>query len=302
MRRARITFEGAFHHVMNRGLDGNSIFHSDEMKRQFIQLLGKNKKKHRSRILAYCVMNNHYQLVLQNNNGKMSAFQKDLNGQFGSLYRKFRGGIGYVFQGRFKSTLVQEDAYLMTALRYVLQNPIRAKIVESVKEYPWSSLIEIEKTVKEPIIDKDFIQGIIGDKEDFISELDVKLEQDLPITKSRWGNILGTKTFIETSILKFNRRKKSHPTKMGRIDDGWFQPLEMVVQEFEKKYGIDIHHMRCHSWEKKRIRGELLVRLKDLCGLTYREIKEFPVFNDLKLNSMAKLYRDTLARLESKTK
>ena len=100
----------------------------------------------------------------------------------------------------------------------------------------------------------------------------------------------------------FDRRKVPHPTKMGRIDDGWFDPVEKVIQEFGNKYGVDINRMGCHSWEEKRARGELLVRLKDLSGLTYREIKEFPIFNGVKLNSMAKLYRDAMARRANHTK
>ena len=302
MRRARITFEGAFHHVMNRGLDGKAIFHSDKLKAKFINLLCKNSKKHRIKIFAYCVMNNHYHLVMQNNNGKMSAFQKDLNGQYGSFYRKSKSGIGYIFQGRFKSTLVEKDAYLLTAIRYVLQNPKRAKIVKSVKDYPWTSLREIEKPIKEAIIDRDFVMELIDDKKFFISDLDLCIEEELSITKSCCGNILGTKEFVETAILKFDRRKEPHPTKMGRIDDGWFDPVEKVIQEFEKKYDVDINRMDCHSWEEKRARGEVLVRLKELSGLTYREIKELPVFNSVKLNSMAKLYRDTIARRAKETK
>ena len=288
--------------MMNRGLDGEAIFHSDRLKTKFIKLLYKNTQKHRLKVLAYCVMKNHYHLVLQNNNGKMSAFQKDLNGQYGSFYRKSKGGMGYIFQGRFKSTLVQEDAYLLTAIRYVLQNPLRAEIVNSVKDYPWTSLIEMEKSVKESIIDRDFVMEFIGDKKIFISGLDVSLENELPIIKSHCGNILGSKEFVKTSILKFDRRKDPHPTKMGRINDGWFDPVEKVIQEFEKKYGVDINRMGCHSWKEKRARGELLVRLKDLTGLTYREINELPVFNGVKLSSMAKLYRDSLARRESETK
>ena len=90
----------------------------------------------------------------------------------------------------------------------------------------------------------------------------------------------------------------SLPFEMG----GSFTNTQKVIQEFETKFGVDIHRMRCHSWEEKRVRGELLVRLKDLCGLTYREIKELSVFNGVKLNSMAKLYRDTIGRRMKTTK
>ena len=302
MRRARITFEGAFHHVMNRGIDGMAIFDPDMLKTEFIKLLYEKSRKYRIKILAYCVMNNHYHLILQNINGKMSSFQKDLNGQYALFYRKFKGSKGYIFQDRFKSILIQDNEYLLTSIRYVLQNPLRAKLVQAVRDYAWTSLFELETVVEKQITDKDFVLKLIGNKEVFISDLDVDVDKELPIKRSRCGDVLGTNNFIKTAYLKFDRRKESHPSKMGRIDDGWFDPVEKVIQEFEKEFDVDIEHMNYYSWPEKRIRGELLVRLKDLTGLTYRKIKEFPIFNDLKLNSMAKLYRDTVKRQVKLTK
>jgi REP element-mobilizing transposase RayT len=302
MRRARITFKGAFHHVMNRGLDGKAIFESDCLKAAFIEMLYYQSQKYRLRLLAYSVMNNHYHLILQNSNNRMSPFQRDLNGQYGSFYRKVQGGKGYVFQGRFKSTLVQEEKYLILAIRYALQNPIRAKLVDSLHDYRWTSLVELEKQIKNQITDVDCISEIFGSKEALILGLEGNIEVELPITKCRCGDILGTKDFIKASYQKFDRRCNPHPTKMGRIDDGWFEPIEKVIREFEEEYSVDIDRLECHSWIEKRMRGDLLIRLKDQSGLTYREIKEIPVFNGVKMNSLAKSYCDARKRRFVSTK
>ena len=93
MRRARITYRGAFHHAMNRGHDGLKIFRKDDDKEFFLNLLGEYSKNLKTRILAYCLMDNHYHLVVQNISGRMSDFFKQVNGQYGGYYRGPRGTV-----------------------------------------------------------------------------------------------------------------------------------------------------------------------------------------------------------------
>ena len=148
MRRARITYEGAFHHAMNRGINGDDIFSGGKSKSMFLDLMEETARKLKIRILAYCVMGNHYHLILENSSGRMSDFFLQLNGQYGMIFRKLTGEHGYVFQGRYKSTLIQEDSYLRTAIRYALLNPVRAGLVMKFDNYIWSSANEYftEKT------------------------------------------------------------------------------------------------------------------------------------------------------------
>ena len=131
MRRARITYKGAYHHAMNRGHEGKPIFLKDRDKEFFLKLLVETSKILKIRILAYCLMNNHYHLVLENSSGRMSDFFKQLNGQFGTHYRQKNKGRGYVFQDRYKSMLIQDDSYLLMVIGYVLNNPVRAGLVNN---------------------------------------------------------------------------------------------------------------------------------------------------------------------------
>jgi REP element-mobilizing transposase RayT len=142
MRRARITYPGAFHHVMNRGIEGKDIFSDDTDKDIFLRILKEKSKKLRIRLLVYCIMNNHYHLVLQNSSGMLSDFMRELNGEYGMVYRKRKGGRGYVFQSRYKSTIIQEGAYLKMVIIYVSLNPVRAGKVLNPYEYEWSSIRE----------------------------------------------------------------------------------------------------------------------------------------------------------------
>jgi len=92
------------------------------------------------RLFSYCVMDNHYHLVLENSSGRMSDCLRLLNGQYGMYYRKMYGGKGYVFQSRFKSTIIENDGYLIKSIAYLLQNPVRAGIVAIARNYIWSSV------------------------------------------------------------------------------------------------------------------------------------------------------------------
>lgn len=113
MKRERVTYEGAYQHVMNRGYDGTDIFAGNRHKSQFLDYLEDSAKRMKIRIFAYCIMDNHYHLVLENSSSRLSDFLKLLNGQYGMYYHKIEGGQGYVFQNRFKSTIIEDDGYLI---------------------------------------------------------------------------------------------------------------------------------------------------------------------------------------------
>jgi putative transposase len=111
MRRARLTYPGAFHHVMNRGIRGEYIFPDDGEKQVFLEILSEKAKILGVRLLGYCVMNSHYHLLLENSSGRMSALLKQVNGSYGIYYRRKHGGKGYVFQNRFSHTIVTLDSF-----------------------------------------------------------------------------------------------------------------------------------------------------------------------------------------------
>jgi len=297
MRRARLTYPGAFHHVMNRGIRGEYIFPDDKDKQTFLEILSEKAKLMGVRLIGYCVMNNHFHVLLENSSGRMSALLKVVNGAYGIYYRRKHGGKGYVFQNRFRSTLIQNDSYLRLAILYLLQNPVRAGLAANSSEYPWSSAGEYLGKTGQPITDVPFVHGLWGGKKIMIKEIMGAQPDKLPIKKSDFGDLLGEYEFLEKALEKRDQRSNEKTLEKRREDDSWFEPVKKVFWELEKEHGIKFEKLDYGTLDGKQWRGELLVRLKELSGLTYREIAQLPEFRDIKLHSLAKLYKDARKRI-----
>ncbi|MCK4835297.1 MAG: transposase [Candidatus Aminicenantes bacterium] len=300
MRRARITYKGAFHHAMNRGHEGKKIFLKDSEKNLFLELLKETAKGYRIRIFTYCIMDNHYHLVLENSSGRMSEFFKKLNGQYGRIYRRENKGKGYVFQDRFKSKIIQDDSYLIMVMGYVLNNPVRAGLVTDFLDYQWSSSSLYFKEDTSDIVDNKYVEALYGsfyNMSDQIRNLTIK---ELPVILTRVGEIIGGEEFVVESLEKFNRRKPNDQVEeYKRIDDYYFDSVEKVFYEFKKIHKINVFDIDTKSYKGKRLRGELLVYLKDNAGLTYGEIKKVPIFSDLKISSLGWIYKNAKIRLKN---
>lgn len=297
MRRERITYTGAYHHIMNRGYDGNNIFQGNQNKSQFLNYLEGAAKQMQIRLFAYCVLDNHYHVVLENSSGRMSDFAKLLNGQYGMYYRKMFGGKGYVFQGRFKSTIIEDDGYLIQSIDYCLQNPVRAGIVARAEHYIWSSTQYYFQSPnqKTEIVDAEFVNQLFGSKDVLLDEFERMGKKELPFKVTKHGEVLGSDVFLGLALKKHNRRQRPTSQSKGvkRKDERFFEPVEKVLWEFKNIYGVDVDDIDTAAWEGKRLRGELLVKLKDKTGLKYKEIAEMDIFSDLSFNSLRGLYRRT---------
>jgi REP element-mobilizing transposase RayT len=292
MRRARLTWQGAFHHLMNRGIEGKDIFCQSECKAKFLQYLEQGATKLKQRIFAYCIMDNHFHIVMQNSSGRLADFMKYVNGCYGQYYQKKSATNGYVFQGRYESTLIENDSYLLQCVGYVLLNPVKAKICPKAKDYPWSSVQSYFSKNSIPWLDNFFVEDIAGDKLSFQMLLNEKKYIDLKIKKTGWGGILGGENFLNESIQRYDRRSGRESLEMQRIEDKNFDPIAKVIQEFEKKFKIDINSIDTRTRQGKGLRAELLVRLKDLSGLKYREIAKIDIFADLRISSLRSIYRN----------
>ena len=142
-RHARKVADDAIYHVLNRGNGRMRIFQKRGDFAAFVKLLEEGRRRVGMRILGYCLMDNHWHLVIWPRKGKdLARFVGWLSTTHVRRWREHRqsGGLGHLYQGRYKSFLVQEDEHFLTLMRYVEGNPLRAKMVRRAEDWPWSSL------------------------------------------------------------------------------------------------------------------------------------------------------------------
>lgn len=135
----RIQFEGAFYHVMSRGNKRENIFFERQDYRSFLNTLEQACERFDWVVHAYCLMSNHYHILLETPQGNLSKGMQFLNGVFTQRINRKYDRCGHLFQGRFTGILVDTHNYYKVLLRYVLQNPVAANIVKHPREYYWSS-------------------------------------------------------------------------------------------------------------------------------------------------------------------
>ena len=135
----RLEFAGALYHVTSRGDRREDIFHDDGDRNLWLDTLAQCCERFNWAVHAWCQMTNHYHLVIETAEGNLSAGMRQLNGVYTQAHNRRHRRVGHVFQGRYKAILVDRDSHLLELLRYVVLNPVRAKMVDRVDAWPWSS-------------------------------------------------------------------------------------------------------------------------------------------------------------------
>jgi putative transposase len=135
----RLEFPGAIYHVTSRGNERRPIFRSDRDRRAFLGFLGEAVLRFGWSITAYVLMTNHFHLVIQTPEANLSLGMHWFNSSYAGWFNRARKRSGHLYQGRFKSALIQKEAYLAEVLRYVVLNPVRAHMAERPEDYKWSS-------------------------------------------------------------------------------------------------------------------------------------------------------------------
>ena len=140
-RTLRIEYKQAFYHVMNRGRARQAIFHDAGYYQAFLETLAESQQRFQSVIHAYCLMGNHYYLLIETPNANLSRIMRHINGVYTQRYNRLKKIDGPLFRGRYKAILVDKDAYLLQLSRYIHRNPIEMKrpLVSHLEDYPWSS-------------------------------------------------------------------------------------------------------------------------------------------------------------------
>ena len=188
----RIEYSGAVYHVTSRGNARNTIVADDQDRLQFLAVLEHVVKRYNWLCHAYCLMSNHYHLLIETPDANLSIGMRQLNGMYTQKYNRRHKKPGHVFQGRFKAIVVDKENYLLELCRYVVLNPVRTKAVKEPKQWPWSSYQATAGLKAAPeYLSVEWIQGLFGDrKRSAQRRYRAFVEQGMD-KASPWGKIQG---------------------------------------------------------------------------------------------------------------
>jgi putative transposase len=261
----RIEYPDAVYHVTSRGNARNDIFLNDQDRNDFLNLLANIVKRYNWLCHAYCLMDNHYHLLVETPDGNLSQGMRQLNGIYTQKYNWRHNKTGHVFQGRYKAILVDKESYLLELCRYVVLNPIRAAIITKLQEWNWSSYKATAgfKTVGE-YLTTDWLLGFFSKNKTEAQKLYRKFVREGIAIKSPWEELqgqvlLGEEDFIEKhkDFLSDKENKKEIPKsqrylnrpKLGKI-------FEKAMNKDERNNQIYTAHVK-FAYTLKQIADEL---------------------------------------------
>ena len=159
----RLEFAGAVYHVTSRGDRREDIYLDDDDRQEWMAVLSLVCDRFNWVVHAFCQMTNHYHLLVETVDGNLSAGMRQLNGLYTQRFNRRHAQVGHLFQGRYKAILVQKEAHLLELSRYVVLNPVRAKMVSRPEQWRWSSHIAVLDHCAAPDwLDTDWLLGQFG--------------------------------------------------------------------------------------------------------------------------------------------
>ncbi len=215
----RIEYPGAFYHVISRGNAGDAIYKTRRDREKFIEYLGQAVESYGIRIHTYCLMTNHYHLLVETPEPNLSRAIQWLNVSYATYFNYKRNRRGHLFQGRFKSILIDADEYLKHLSRYIHLNPLKAKIVKNLSDHEWSSYpVFIGKTKAPAWLSVDPLLAQFGGRrkvaqlkyQQFVEAVDQEALKN-PSAKVVSGLILGDENFVKWVKSSFLANRPDHP-------------------------------------------------------------------------------------------
>jgi REP element-mobilizing transposase RayT len=201
----RIAYPGAFYHITSRGNEKKDIYKSDRDRKKFLAYLESATERYGARIHVYCLMSNHYHLLMETPDGNLSEIMRHINGAYTNYYNVKRGRGGHLFQGRYRALLVEVDEYAEELSRYIHLNPVKAGIAKKPEDYIWSSYQDYIGTRKPPQwLVQDFILSYFSEKEvtarrrykEFCEKTPVQNVRN-PLQEVIGSTFLGSQAFID---------------------------------------------------------------------------------------------------------
>jgi putative transposase len=245
----RFQAAGLVYHVMARGNNKMAIFLDALDYARFLEILGTVVPDFEIDGWVYCVMPNHYHLVLRTRRANLSAAIGHLNGTYAQWWNRRHGHVGHVFQGRFKAQVVEASVYLLRLCRYVLLNPVRAGLSTDPGEWPWSSFHALTGRTPSSCVDVDSLLRVLGVAGDLrarlIDYVDPAADPDMAAFIRGDRRVIGTDGFAAQFRAKARSAPKEVPARERRI--GTPSLTEILAQAVHEGQGLPGGIRRAHA-------------------------------------------------------
>jgi putative transposase len=277
----RIQYPGAVYHVTCRGNDRQDIFRDDQDRKRFLQMLIQSLNIYSVKLYSYVLMTNHIHLLIETPQGNLSEFMRKFNITYTGYYNRRHSRVGHLYQGRYKSILVDKNEYLSVLSRYIHLNPVKIKAMKKVPEkgeikylirYPWSSLPGfISRRKKEQYIDYAMVLGEYGGdtdkaRKEYKKRIYAEIAEGIEIKERILGqSILGGESFIAWVKKHYiDGVKDRERPSIGIIHR--YRSKEEILQAIKRETGKDIETIRAEKGELRQLVMEVLYRVGGLKG------------------------------------
>ncbi len=272
----RIEYQGALYHITSRGNAKNKIYYDDKDRAVFLEVLGSVVKRFNWLCHAYCLMDNHYHLMIETPEANLSKGMRQLNGVYTQTYNRRHKKVGHIFQGRYKAIIVEKESYLLELCRYVVLNPVRARIVELPEEWQWSSYSATAGIKKAPAyLIVDWILGQFGSKKTkaerrYKEFVIAGIKEAFPWGELQGQILLGGEGFIEK--IKGLITEKEDIKEVPRLQRYAGRPLLSEIFEEEKTKDKNRRNKEIYNAHMKF--GYTLKEIADYLGIHYTTVSK----------------------------
>jgi REP element-mobilizing transposase RayT len=272
----RLQADNCLYHIISRGNDRKKIYTVPSDYGKFIGYVAKAKERYQFYLYAYCLMANHFHLLLETMLPNISKIMHYIKGSYTTYYNIRHHRTGHLFQGRFKSIVVDKDSYFLELTRYIHLNPVFAGIVQDPTEYVWSSYRGYLGK-KDKCIDKDEVKRYLrmtrGEYRRFV--LDGIKKPNNPLKNVYAGFLLGSVGFIKNKLHDLEVQSTSDEVAHRKVLRNDAQIAKDIIAEVTRYYKTTINELKRNKDRPMRGKHILVYLLRKLTGLSNREIGEY---------------------------
>jgi putative transposase len=302
-RALRIEYLGAWYHVMNRGISRMPIFTADEHREIFLSLLQEISALFQIEIHAYCLMDNHYHLLLRTPLANLGKAMRHLNGVYTQRYNRMVRRDGSLFRGRYKAILIEAEKYLIHVSRYIHLNPIAANLTQQAQNFKWSSYQYYITNVTPGWLHISYIMDFFKDANSYLGFINEGIDDELNsfYGQSQLPAILGGKKFCEEKIktLSDNYKKATH-TDINRLKRSI--DIQTICELTARYFQVETDYIKTPSKNKNYPRILSIYLSRNLTLQTHQKISEY--FMGIKRASISTTLKrcETLLKTDSEVK